>query len=54
MPADEYTVSDKVVAQISKSAVSRVSRPAAVNHFLRLPIWKSAIQQTLKSNAARI
>src|SRR5258708_537467 len=34
------------VAQTSKSAVSRVSKPAGVS--LHLPTWKSAIQQVWK------
>ena len=47
------------VAQISKSAVSQVSKPAGRAQALRprvsdaLPIWKSAIQQTWKSALQR-
>jgi hypothetical protein len=43
------------VPQTSKSAVSRVSKPAGrspfqcARHFHAQPIWKSAIQQTWKS-----
>jgi len=36
------------VAQTSKSAVSRVSRPAADSSANALPTWKSAIQQVWK------
>ena len=43
-----------LVAQTSKSAVSRVSKPAILaqcghaTHFRTPPIWKSAIQQVWK------
>src|SRR5437879_66407 len=36
------------VAQTSKSAVSRVSKPAGGTTFHSLPTWKSAIQQVWK------
>jgi ribonuclease D len=39
---------DKVVAQISKSAVSQVSNLRGASKFGRPPIWKSAIQQAWK------
>src|SRR5437667_250407 len=42
-----------VVAQTSKSVVSRVSKPAARSSSRALPIWKSAIQQVRRGGFVR-
>ncbi len=42
------TMNITLVAQTSKSAVSRVSKPAGRATLNDLPIWKSAIQQVWK------
>ncbi len=47
---DEVSISNRIVAQVSKPAVSPISKSAASESSRGVRVWKPAIQQTWKSS----